>query len=293
MRQSRERRWPLRLLAFFMALLTGLSSWAFLLCRVLTDETLYRQAAVTTLPEREHKFEDRIHALAEAEGFDTDTVMAFYTAERRKQIAEDGAKWVLSILSGRETEAPDSSAILENESGILTLEETLTPLLPGSRFKAEAKAQELSAKIERMAARNLLPMRSTLLRMADERIDAYRGTIKKLIRYIDLAAWILAGLALLCALLLCLIWRWERFGIAYAGAGLAAGGLGGAAVFLPILVLNITGIIKEVSSVFAAETEWILGRLMARHFIICGAMVLIGFTAFLLGRKRRKVFHEI
>ena len=287
MRQYKERRWPLRLLAFFMALLTGLSAWAFLLCSVLTDEALYLQASMTTLPERERRFEDTLRTLAEVEGFEPDAVLAFYPAERRKQIAEDGARWVLSIISGREAEAPDTSAVLETESGTRTLEETLTPLLPGSRFKAEAKAQELSAKIERMAARSLIPMRTTLLRMADARIDAYRGTIKKLIRYIDLAAWILAGLALLCALLLCLIWRWERFGIAYAGAGLAAGGLGGAAVFLPVLVLNVPGIIKEVSSAFAAETEWIIGKLMTRHLILCGALVLIGLTAFLLGRRKR------
>ena len=277
-----------------MALCAGFSAWLFLLHRALTDETLYREAALKSLPDREKVFEQNVQALAEEAGIDAQSILGFYPSERRKQIAEDGAAWVLGIISGHEGSAPDTSARLETENGLQTLESALTALLPGSRFKVEAKAQELSAKVETLAARNLLPMRTTLLRIADEKIENYRNILKKLLRYIDLAAWILAGLAFLFALLLCLIWRWERYGIAYAGAGMAAGGLSGAAILIPILFMNIPGIIAEVSNSFAVEVQWIISNLMTRQCIICGILFAIGFTVFLFGRRiKRSDCHEV
>ena len=294
MNTRREYRWPLRLLAFFMALCVGFSAWLFLLHRALTDETLYEEAALKSLPDREKRFEQNIQALADEAGVEAQAILDFYPSERRKQIAEDGALWVLGIISGHESSAPDTSAKIETEYGQKTLESALTSLLPGSRFKAEAKAQELSAKIETFAARNLLPMRTTLLHIADEKTENYRSILKKLLRYVDLAAWILAGLAFLFALLLCLIWRWERYGIAYAGAGMAAGGLGGAAILIPILFMNIPGIVAEVSDSFSAEVQYIISNLMTRHCIICGILFVVGFVLFLLCRQnKRSDSHEV
>ncbi len=260
----------------------------------MTDEDLYREAALASLPQREKRFEADIRTLADGNGIDPETIMAFYPPERRKLIAEQGASWALSIFSDHADPEPDTSAVKRAESGAESLQSVLTAALPGSRFKAESQAQELTARVERIAARSLLPFRSTLLRIADDRIGNTRHLIGKLLRYLDLAAWILAGLAVLNGLLLCLVWRRDRFGIAYAGAGMAAGGLSGAAVCLPVFLLNIPGLVKEVSATCAEEMQWIIGRLTGRHLILCGALLLLGLLLFILGQLRKETeYREI
>lgn len=287
MNDRRQRRWPLCLLAIMMALCIGLSMWMFLLHRVLTDEALYREAALTSLPQREDRFEADIRALAEEGEFDAELALSFYPAERRAKIVEEGAAWALSLFSARALPQPDTTAVRTTENGTETLQNRLIDSFPGSRFKAVNKADELSVKVERIAAKTLLPFRATFLRIAEDQIGDYRNLIGKLLRYTELAAWVLAGLALLCGLLLCLVWRFVGYGVAYAGAGLAAGGLGGASIALPVFLLDIPSIISEVSAACAEEVSWIIGKLMGRHLIVCGILFGIGLTAFVFGRIQK------
>ncbi len=290
MTERKDHRIARCLLALLLAFCAGLSAWTFLLHRVLTDEALYREAARSALPERRARFEERIRALAGEAGFIAETALSFYPEERQRRIAEDGAAWTLTMLRGVERDAPDTAAVRE-ETGE-KLEQMLAAELPGSRFRSEARAQELAARVERLASRSLLPMRGSLLGIADRELSAHRGLLAKLLRYLDLAGWALAGLALLCGVLLCLIWRLDRYGLACAGAGLAAGGLGGAAILLPALAMNVPGLLREVSASFAAETQWILGRLTLRHLILCGILFAAGLAAFLAGRAAKGHRHE-
>ena len=281
MNEKPKHLWPLRLCCLLMALFLGLALWLAALDRLLPDERAARDAALSALPERSARFERAVREIAAEVGFAPETALAFYPHERQAGIAEDGAAWMVSLLNGRNRPMPDVSAVKDGE----TLAEAIfgDPSFEGRRHEARDLGQ---TAVERAASRYLLPVRSSLLTIADERFGGYIEKLPTVLRWVRRGAWLLAGLAVLIGLLLSLIARRQARGLGYAAAGLAGGGLGGAALLIPLRALDVPGLLSEVSASFGAEIRTLLTARLLPIAVICAALFFAGLiTVLLVGRK--------
>lgn len=276
------RRWPMRILAFGMALCVGLSAWCFLLYRALTDKALYQKEALASMPQRSAKLEARIREIAAEAGFDPQIALDCYPAERMEAIAAEGAAWILSLVNGQETDYPDFTAVRETEEGAQTLAKAISADPNFGRSSWAAREQQTA--VEDAAQRHLLPLRASALNLVRRFTAPIAGLLSVLMRTLRIAAWILSGLAALAALLLCLLRRGHKIRFAYLGAGLFGGGLGGASLLLPLYLLDIPAAVGEVSADFAAEVQRILSALTGRHALICGLIAAVGLILFAIGR---------
>ena len=290
MKTPSSKSWPLALLAFVMALCIGLSAWAFLAHRALTDAQLYRSQAMSAVPERTARFEARVREIAAEVGFDPQTALDFYPPERIRAIAGSGVDWMLGILNGHAASAPDLSAVRETAEGVVTLADAIfdDPAFEGPRRVARDDGQ---GAVQAAAARCLLPLRSSMLTLTGNLTQSRAAAIRTGLRLISYASWILAGLAFAAGAAICFIRR-KGLQFAYAGAGLAGGGLGGACILIPLAVLDIPSVIGEVSPAFAEEVRGIVRELTTRHLVCCGALFAVGlalFIAFFIvgGRRNR------
>ncbi len=274
--------WAHRLCCILIALFLGLSLCLFTLHRALTAETAAADAACSNLAQRSARFTQAVTDIAAEVGFDPQTALAFYPADRQERIARDGAVRLLSLVNGTNRPAPDVTAVRDGQ----TLTEAILedPLFEGARHVARDQGQ---AAVERAAARYLLPVRTSLVGIAEEHLETVVRKLASVWPWTETVAWGLAGLALLISLLLSLISRKQARGLGYAAAGIAGAGLGAAALMLiPLVSLDLPGLAGEVSPLFSAELHVWLTSVLRPMIVLCAALAVLGWAAALIiGRK--------
>ena len=136
----------------------------------------------------------------------------------------------------------------------------------GPAYQKRIIARENGAyAIEQAVARALLPVRSSILGKAAERLPLHR--VRQILWTAVVAMW---ALTLLCAGLILLLNRGQLMaGVAWAGAGLVAGSLAAFAALIPAAFLRVTETVAQVSEAFAQSAAFFTERLTLCHSLIC------------------------
>ena len=257
-----------------IAFLTALLLFSVTANRMISDRSLYRQAAQDSVPERMTRFETSVRQLAADVHFAPETALAFYNEERVRGIANDRADWFLAVLSGAVTTPPDVSApglteaIMEDE------------LFDGNRHIAR---DEGAYEVERLAGRAFLPLRASLITKLLSSVQDRIGVIGRVRRLAGYLPWaLLIVILILSGAQLTLGSKNLPDGFAWLFASYTAGGLCGAALAIPALRLRIPALIGEVSPVLAKEITQIQSAVLTRHLLLSGCILLISAVLFVL-----------
>ena len=266
----RERRWPLALLAFALALCAGLFLCLWTAHRALTDRDVWLDTAAETAPERAQRLESALREVAEAYEADPETLLGFFPPERVRELTRKGMAWLLGQWRDPPPVLPEIS--LEG------LREALR-----EQGLAGGMATNAVHDTERAAKRSLFPVRTTVAvqaRALAERLglgDNLDLAVRTAREASHKGIWITAGLALiLCAAILLLPRRRGTLKLSYAGAGLAGGGLGALLLHLAVLLLNLPGRVGEVSELLGRQTAAVQTALLTPGLWASGGLFALG-----------------
>ena len=250
-----------RLLAFVLAALLLTACVLSTLSVAFCNRNLWLETAARALPEQRSLVRERITAVAAELPFQPQTALAYYDDAALERLSRETALWLFSLFGAQARELP--------AYGADGLAEAIVddPLYQekGPAYQKRIIAREQGAyAIEQAVARSLLPVRSSLLQKAAERLPLHR--VRPALWTAVAAVW---ALTLLWAGLILLLNRGEiAVGAAWAGAGLAAGSIASFAVMIPAALLRVTETVAQVSPAFAQSAAFFTERLTLSHSLI-------------------------
>ncbi len=250
-----------RILAFALAFLLLVACVLSTLSVAFCHRSLWLETAARALPEQRELIRQRITAIANELPFQPQTALAFYDDAALENLSQETALWLFSLFGKEERAMPGYGADGLTEAIIDD------PLFQekGPAYQKRIIARENGAyAIEQAVARSLLPIRTSILQKAAERLPLNR--VRPVLWAAVIAAW---TLTLLWAGLILLLSRGElATGAAWVGAGLVAGSIASFAIMIPAALLHLTETVNEVSPIFAQSAAFFTERLTLSHSLI-------------------------
>ena len=251
-----------RIFAFLLAALLLVTCALTSISVAFCHKSLWLETAARALPEQRILIRERITAIAAELPFQPETALGYYDDATLERLSRETALWLFSLFGAGESAVPSYAADGLAEAIVND------PLYQqkGPAYQKRIIARENGAyAIEQAVARALLPVRSSILGKAAERLPLHR--VRQILWTAVVAMW---ALTLLWAGLILLLNRGQlTAGVAWAGAGLVAGSLAAFAALIPAAFLRVTETVAQVSEAFAQSAAFFTERLTLCHSLIC------------------------
>ena len=263
-------------LALLLTLIITVTVFAWQGLALLQDEGLHEKVALNDriLDMQLERIELYVEELAETWSFQPETVMQFVTRET----LSDYGREVIAWWTGLTGEDAEIAAPVWNDGEIAQAvreDELFMSVYPAERRRAIAR-DDIAYEIGQEIRKTVLPLRTDLVEavlpgvLAQMDMSLVMDYVSQGSRLIGVVA---AGLVLLIVLVMI---RWVFKALLYIGSSLIASGLGVAAINGTALLLNIPGMVGEISPILAGQMELLMGQMLLRVGIVVLIALVMG-----------------
>lgn len=265
-------------LTLLLTLMLTLTCLTWQINRSLTDKAMHEGIATDSrvIAMQLERVESRVHQLAEQHFFQPETAMQFITTDTLKAYNQEVVGWWMGLMQAEPVlEAPEWD-VSEVEQAVRedALFQENTPANMRRSTARDLVAYEIGVAVKKA----VLPVRADLLTMVMpkvlEKID-----VPVYMNYLAMAPKLCASAAAVLALLVLLIMlKRVSKGMLYVGAGLAASALCVVGMGLVAYLLNMTGMIAEISTLLATQVSLLTKQIALQSGVYATAALVVGLA---------------
>ncbi len=280
-------------LAFLLMLTLTSTCLAWQVNRVATDSDLHGEIAtdsrITAM--QMERVRQRVAELAGEYHFREETAMQFITEESLAEYSHKVIAWWMGLLGENpETEAPQwDTGELEQAIREDALFQEHTPANMRRTTARDLIAYEIGMEINRA----VLPVRSDILSIAMPKV-LEKVAVPVYMRYLAMVPMLCAGASAVLALLILLATlRRASKAARYIGIALAAAALCIVTVGVVVYLLDITGMIGEISTLLASQVSLLTKRVALQSGLFAAGCLAAGLALIALHQKDMRRLYRI
>lgn len=266
------------ILTFLLMLSLVLACLTWQLNRIATDSAMHENIAVDSrvAAMQMERIEAKVLTLAQEYSFRPETVMQRITDEALADYNREVVAWWMGYLKGEtEMEIPEWD-VSEIEQAVRE-DELFKESVPANMRRSTARdliAYEVGVTVKKA----VLPVRADILSIVMPKV-LENVDMATYMHYLAMAPQLCGALAAALALLILLVMlrRVSKAGL-YIGAGMAASALCLAGIGAAAYLLNITGMIGEISRLLAAQVSLLTKQLALQAGLFAGVVLVIGLV---------------
>lgn len=275
-------------LTLLMMLTLTLGCFVWQTERVLTDRALHESIALDSrvVDAQMQRINARVNEIAQAHPFRVETVTNVVTRQSVEEFNRDVVSWWLGLMQAdpvMETPAYDAGDVEAAVREDAVFQENT----PSTRRRAVAR-DDIAYEVGRAVDRAVLPVRADVLGILLPKV-LEMVNVPSLMNILAMAPQLCGVAALILALLvlLVLVRRPSCAGL-YVGAGLAGSALCVAGFGLMAYLLDVTGMVAEISPLLAMQVSLLTKQVALQAGIYAAAALAAGMVLIALYQHARK-----